>query len=72
MADFENFSFSQIAADIHADTHLFVGEKEHPLCLTRAAKAIKKIKKSHLYIIPEAKHELHDTNYLALLKTVLR
>lgn len=74
IVDFKNYSFSEIAKKINCQTILLAGEKEcqkYERLKYRVKDTHKKIKKNGLIIIPNAKHDIGQKEYLEVIKNVI-
>jgi len=71
MKDVENFSFNKLVKKVNCKTFLFVGEKEHPLVLERTKIAHKNLKNSKLIVVPNAKHDIGNENYLKVIEKIV-
>lgn len=71
MADFQNISFNALAKKASTKTIILVGDKEGKEIERRAKDANKKIKDSQLIIIPKAKHNIQQGEYLAEIERVI-
>jgi len=62
--DLKMFSFDKLAKDIRCKTLLIIGENEYKLVHNRVLDAHKKINKSRIIIINNAKHNISQKEYM--------
>ena len=71
---FKNLFFNKLAPRITCKTLIFVGAKEatkYPEIGLRAHDAVKKLKNSQLYTIPNVGHDVADKQYINQIKSVI-
>ena len=71
MEDFKRHSFDEFAKQVRCRTILIAGDKESPELDKRVKDAAKKIKNSKFIIIPNAKHDISQKDYLEVLRELI-
>ncbi|MBI2580324.1 hypothetical protein HYV85_00780 [Candidatus Woesearchaeota archaeon] len=71
LEDYKMCSFDQLVKRVNCRTVLVAGGKEYPLLLRRVKMAKKKLKNSELVIIPGAKHDISQKEYLEVLRKIV-
>ncbi len=72
MQEFTKYNFKKLATKSKAKTWLLLGEKEVPECFSRFAAAQKIMPHWQAKVVPGAKHDIGNLEYLATLERVLR
>ncbi len=71
MEDFAKFSLNKLAKNIPTKTIILAGDKEDWEVEIRAKEARQKIRNSQLIFIPNAKHDIGQTEYLTEVERII-